>query len=125
MAKRLICVVMLALVVVGCKKEPPRSGGRTAAYWAEVLHQDDVEQRRKAAVKLGPLVLLDPDAMPALLGALKDQDPGVRSAAARSLGTYTGSTRASEVLPALRDVQEHDTDPDVREAAATAIAKLN
>jgi HEAT repeat protein len=123
--KRLIHMLLLAFVLAGCaKKEPMRSGGRTASYWAEVLQQDDIDLRRKAAKKLGPLVLLDPAAMPALLGALKDEDPEVRAKAALSLGTYSGS-RAPEVLPALREVQENDVELEVREAAAAAIAKLN
>jgi HEAT repeat protein len=124
MMKRLISVVVLALILSGCAKKPPmQSGGRTAAYWAEALHEDDVEQRLKAAKKLGPLVLIDPAALPALLGALKDDEPEVRAAAARSLGTYT-RPKAAEVLPALREVQERDKDPEVRESAAAAIANL-
>jgi len=78
-------VAILALTVVGCSKSlPPQSGGRTASYWAEVLQQPDpdVELRRKAATKLGTLILMDPVAMPALLQALKDSDADVRSNAA-------------------------------------------
>jgi len=124
MAKRWICVALLAALIAGCGKKPPlTSGGRTASYWAEVLQQPDVELRRKAAGKLGPLILIDQAALPALLGALKDTDPEVRSAAARSLGIYTGP-RGQEVLPALREVQEQDADPKVRQAADKAVEKL-
>src|SRR5271163_2700313 len=83
-AKHLVWAAVLICVFAGCKKEPPRSGGRTAGYWAEVLQKpDDVEERRKAATKLGPLILTDPASLPALLGAVKDPDPGVRAAVAR------------------------------------------
>lgn len=120
--------VMGVLVVMclhcGCSKNPPRSGGRTAGYWAEVLKQDNVELRRKAAVKLGPLVLIDDAAMPALVGALKDADAEVRADAARSLGVYSGS-RGAEVLPALREVQQKDSNPKVRQAAAAAVEKIS
>jgi HEAT repeat protein len=125
-AKRLICVVFLAAMHTGCgKDEPPRSGGRTASYWAEVLQKPDgnVELRRKAAVKLGPLLLLDPAAQPALLDALKDPDAEVRSSAARSLGIYAGP-KAAELLPTLRQVAQQDADPKVRSAAAEAVGKL-
>lgn len=120
MAKRLIWMGLLACAFVGCAKDTPRSGGRTASYWAEALKQSDVEQRRKAATKLGPLLLMDGAALPALVGAVKDTDPGVRIAAARSLGIYSGP-KAPEALPVLREMQEHDPDVKVREAAASAI----
>lgn len=125
MAKRMLFVA-LALVaawLVGCAKDPPQSGGRTASYWAEVLRGSDVAEKRKAATKLGPLILIDPAALPALLEAIKDSDAGVRAATARSLGIYTGSKRAEEVLPALRELQQ-DPDATVREAAAKAIEVL-
>jgi HEAT repeat protein len=124
MAKRLICVALLAACFLGCAKDPPRSGGRTASDWAEVLQQPDVEQRRKAAVKLGPLTVNDPDALRTLLGALKDTDPGVRASAARSLGIFTKPAKAEEVLPALREMQQQDSDANAREAAAKAIEML-
>jgi HEAT repeat protein len=123
MAKRLTGVALLAFLVAGCHSEPPRSGGRTASYWAEVLQQPNVELRRKAATKLGPLAQLDDAVIPALLGALKDADPAVRSSAARSLGIYSGP-KGPEVLPALNEVQEHDADRSVRQAAAKAIEHL-
>ena len=94
MARRWVWVLLLTCLLGGCgKTEPPRSGGRTASYWVEVLQQPDpdVELRRKAALKLGPLVLKDNVVMPALLVALKDPDSQVRSAALRSLSIYSGS----------------------------------
>jgi HEAT repeat protein len=123
MAKRLICAALLAFLFVGCRSEPPRSGGRTASYWVEVLQQPDVQMRRKAAVKLGPLAQLDDAAIPALLAALKDADTEVRSSAARSLGVYSGP-KAPGVLPALSELQQSDKDPKVRQAAAKAIEHL-
>jgi HEAT repeat protein len=123
MAKRLICLAWLALLAAGCSPEPPRSGGRTASAWAKALQEPNVEMRRKAAIKLGPLAQLDDAAIPALLGALKDADPEVRTSAARSLGIYAGP-KGSEVLPALSEVQQNDADRNVRQAAAKAIEHL-
>jgi HEAT repeat protein len=123
--KGVFVLASMALVLSGCGKTyPPSSGGRTASYWAEVLEQPDLEQRRKAAAKLGPLVLIDKAAMPALVAALKDTDVQVRSAAVRSLGIYTGA-RGREVLPALRELEQQDADATVREAAAKAVQRLS
>ncbi len=123
MGRRWVWVAILTCFIGGCgKTEPPRSGGRTASYWVEVLQQPDpdVELRRKAALKLGPLVLKDNAVIPALLAALKDTDSQVRSAALRSLSIYSGG-RGKEVLPAVSEVQQQDPDPNVREAAAKAV----
>jgi HEAT repeat protein len=123
--KNILVTVCGALVLVGCgKTHTPTSGGRTASYWAEVLQKEEVELRRKAAAKLGPLILIDKAALPALLSAIKDSDAEVRSATARSLGIYTGS-RAGEVLPALREMAKQDADTTVREAATKAIERLS
>jgi HEAT repeat protein len=120
MAKHFAWPTLLVCLLTGCKKEVPRAGGRTATYWANVLKEsDDVEQRRKAGTKLGPLILTDPASLPALVGAFKDSDPGVRAAIARSLGIYSGP-KAPEVLPTLHEL-EHDSEEEVRSAAIQAI----
>jgi HEAT repeat protein len=120
----LIALIGYAVAFSGCGSKPTyTSGGRTASYWAEVLKQPDVEMRRKAAVKIGALMLTDEAALPATLAALKDEDTKVRLAAIRSLKIYAGP-KASRAVPALRDVQEHDKDQPVREAAAKAADAL-
>ncbi len=124
MGKRIIWLLAVMFFAIGCSKPlPPRSGGRTADYWAEVLRQDDVELRRKAALKIGPLVLFDPVVMPALMEALNDSDPQVRMHAARSVGIYTGSKGVS-AIPMLQDLKDRDPDEKVRQAAAKAIDRL-
>lgn len=119
-----LVILIAALLPSGCGKSyPPTSGGRTASYWAEVLHKEDVELRRKAAAKLGPLVLIDKSAMPALIESLKDPDVEVRTAAVRSLGIYSGS-RGREVLPTLRQIEQNDAEARVRDAATQAVKRL-
>lgn len=115
----------LAVACIGCGAKPTyTSGGRAASYWAKVLKEPNVEMRRKAALKIGPLMLTDEAALPATLEALKDADAKVRLMAIRSLKIYAGP-KASEAVPALRDVREHDSDRQVREAAAKAVETLS
>jgi HEAT repeat protein len=83
----------------------------------------DVQLRRRAATKIGPLFLMDESALPALLTALHDADAGVRAAAAYSLGIYSGP-KGPEVVPALSELQTKDPDAAVRKAAAKAVEHL-
>ena len=56
MIKRWLVLLLLTWCLVGCgKAETPTSGGKSASYWAEVLHQGDIKLRRKAVIKLGSL----------------------------------------------------------------------
>jgi hypothetical protein len=119
-----IAILGAAAACVGCGSKPTyTSGGRTIAYWTEVLKQPDVEMRRKAVQKIGPLMLMDAGVLPATLAALKDEDVKVRLAAIRSLRLYSGP-KAPQAVPALRDVQDNEKDKQVREAASDAIATL-
>jgi HEAT repeat protein len=119
-----IVLIGSAFAFVGCGSKPSyTSGGRTASSWAEALKQPDVELRRKAALKIGPLMLTDEAALPATLAALKDEDSKVRLAAIRSLKIYSGP-KASQAVLSLRDVQENDKDKQVRDAAAKAAEAL-
>jgi hypothetical protein len=120
-----IALTGAAVAFGGCGSKPTyTSGGRTASYWVKVLTQPDVEMRRKAAVKIGPLILSDEAALQATLSALKDEDLAVRLAAIRALKIYSGP-KASRTIPALREVQEHDKDEHAREAAAKAAEALS
>jgi hypothetical protein len=126
-ASLLMGLGFLVCLCAGCSKTYPiTSGGRTASAWADVLRapNEAVALRRKAATKLGPLVLIDDAAMPALLLALQDKDAGVRRLAARSLGIYSGP-RAEEVLPSLLNLKQQEKDRTVQEAAATAIERMS
>jgi HEAT repeat protein len=113
----------LAVAATGCGSKPTyTSGSRTASDWAEQLKQPDVEIRRKAALKIGPLMETDAAAFPATLVALKDEDAKVRLIAIRSLLLYAVKKKA-QAIPALREMQS-DRDLQVREAAAKAADAL-
>jgi hypothetical protein len=83
----------------------------------------NVALRRQAAAKLGPLIEKDAAAFPALLTALNDADPNVRSFAARSLSIYSGS-KAAKALSALVELQQREQSKKVIDAVDKAIARL-
>ena len=60
--------------------------------------------------------------VPALIGALKDNEGDVRWSAAIGLG-YFGD-QAKDAIPALQTA-EHDRDPRVREAAGVALFRID
>ena len=124
MSRKWMCVCCLMLSLAGCgQEEPITAGGKTAAQWAEKLHNKDFTARANAANKLGPLIPHDPAAFPALLTALRDPKPEVRLEAVNALGKY-GSSKLDDVLPVLREAQQRDGDTRVSRAAAEAIRTL-
>ncbi len=119
-----IALGLAACLAAGCgAKETYRSGGRTAAYWVLALKQPDVELRRKAAAKIGPLITSDDSCLSAAISALQDDDVMVRLAAIRSVKVYALSKTAS-VLPELRRVGEKDPEQAVRRAAESAVKEI-
>jgi hypothetical protein len=95
MRKR-IAVVCLALLLVGltllhagCEnsfREEAVWEGVSTSGWVELLQDDDVEKRRKAAEVLGELGLTEADlTVRPLADALKDSDAHVRLMALKSL----------------------------------------
>jgi HEAT repeat protein len=74
--------------------------------------------RLRAAKDLGRLGWLAREALPALVGVLKDEDGRVREAAAQAVGQM-----GPEALPALVGMLEH-TDKYVRRHAVWALGKL-
>jgi HEAT repeat protein len=78
--------------------------------------------RKKAAFTLGNIGPSDPAVLPALTGALKDADAGVRCEAVLALLKY--GPGAEEAIPELTEVQAKDRDARVRAYAARAVEKL-
>jgi HEAT repeat protein len=90
--------------------------------WAEALRGPDAKVRRNAAFTLGNIGPSDPAVLPALLGAVKDADAGVRCEAILALLKYGPAAR--EAIPELTEVRQKDRDPKVRAYAARAVDKL-
>jgi HEAT repeat protein len=115
----------VCVAVVGCgKPEAVTAGGKTATQWTEKLKDKDPARRTKAVTKLGALIPHDKDAFPAVLGALKDEAPAVRSEAAKSLGKFARG-KENEALVALRDLKEREKEQKVLEEVVRAIEKLS
>jgi HEAT repeat protein len=120
---RTVVILTLAGLVCGCGDgQPPRAGGKPAAHWAEVLKGPDVRARKTAARKLGNIGPADATALPALLGALKDRNPGVRCEVILALVKF--GTAAREALPALAEARARDPSAEVRACAARALDRL-
>lgn len=109
-------LVMVLLLLSGCGKETPSMAGEK---WAKALHAPDAKVRRKAAFTLGNIGPSDPAVLPALIGSLRDTDPGVRRETILALLKYGSEAKAA--IQALTDVQDKDLDPKVREDAAKAL----
>jgi HEAT repeat protein len=115
--------LLILLAVFGCGRSPATlAGGKPVAHWVEALHDRDVKLRKKAAFKLGNVGPADPAALPALVGALDDPDPAVRSEVILALIKFGSAAR--DTLPRLTEMQRRDRNALVRQYAARAAERL-
>jgi HEAT repeat protein len=112
--KRTILVVGL-LVCGGCGK------GSTAS-WIERLKAPEAATRLQAVHILQERKADAAEVVPALSGALTDEDTYVRRDAARALGVF--GEQARPVVPALQG-RLRDREPSVRKAAALALSRID
>jgi len=91
----------LALLLAG---PPAHAGEDTLVLTEKLLHDFSSEVREDAAIKLG--YKPGPGVCEALVDALKDVDPGVRAAAARSLGKVGDVTALEPLEGATKDREE-------------------
>lgn len=117
-------IVVLALGLAGCARKtgPVTAAGRPAAEWAADLGSADAAVRKKAARELGHIGAADKAAVPALVGALKDKDAGVREAAVLALLAI--GRPAAEAAPALTELRDRDPVPKVRQEAGKAVERI-
>jgi HEAT repeat protein len=122
--RKCLLVITLSLLVVGCrgKKEPVMAHGKPAPHWIEELKQPDPKARKKAVDALGAMGKADPEAIPALIGVVKDdQDATVRDQAVLALLTI--GPDAKDAIPALTEAQD-DKDATVRTHATKALERI-
>jgi HEAT repeat protein len=116
--------ITLSLVVVGChrKREPVMAHGKPTAHWIEELKQTDPKARKKAVDALGAIGKADREAIPALIGMVKDdEDATVRDQAVLALLTI--GPDAKDSIPALTEAQ-NDKDATVRTHATKALERI-
>jgi HEAT repeat protein len=123
MARAPAVLILMATLLVGCagRSEPLVAHGKSVDHWLHELQRPDAKARKQAVVALGHVGTADSRAIPALIGATKDQDAGVRDQAVLAL-LNIGPT-ASDAIPALREA-EKDKNPTVRSHAGKAIARI-
>jgi hypothetical protein len=112
------------LLVAGCgKTQPPTlAGGKSVEHWVRALADRNVKVREEAVTKLGNVGVSDPTAIPALIGALKDNSAKVRCGAILSLAKSPQA--AQEAIAPITELQQHDLDPKVRDLAAKGLRCL-
>jgi HEAT repeat protein len=89
MRKPVVTAFLALLLLPGCERsfqDEATYEGVTTSQWIELLTDDDVEKRRKAAFVLGELGLTEADeTVPPLAQACSDPDVNVRLIALKSL----------------------------------------
>jgi HEAT repeat protein len=118
-------VVMLASISLGgctSKTGPTLAGGKPLDEWLRALSDPDARLREKAVEKLGNAGPIDAAVIPALCGALRDENAGVRCQAILALAK-SGSDAKAAIEP-LQAMGRQDRDPRVRSYAAKALESL-
>lgn len=108
-----LAVPALLVVGIGC--------GKSAKQWQEELKSSESPTRLHAVHALQEKQKDAAVAVPALVGALGDEDPFVRRDAARALGKF--GTAAKDAVPSLVS-RLNDREPGVRKAAAQALQQI-
>jgi HEAT repeat protein len=112
---RSLCCAALALLVAGC-------GSPSTDDLLRQLKDSDVVNRRQAVRELGARPAEGGRVIPALVGALGDENGYVRHDAAVALGKFGSDAR--DAVPALT-VALKDKERSVRTAAGAALKKID
>jgi HEAT repeat protein len=117
-------VLFLGLLPIGCgsgNDRPLLTHGKPVTYWLQELQRPDPKLRKKAVAALGHVGALDPAAIPALTGAVKDRDTAVRNEAILAL--FNIGPAAKDAIPTLNEAC-NDKDAVVRSHAAKAVERI-
>src|SRR5260221_12433775 len=116
-AARVVVAMLVIFSLAGCHKEQPLvAGGKSVGHWIERSHDLNEKVRKEAVAKLGNVGNADPGGLPALIAALKDQNPAGRHPAI--VGIVKNGPEASGARGSLGIVQSNNPDPEIRDFAA-------
>src|SRR5262249_7634044 len=116
--------LFLGTLLIGCgsgSNGPLLTHGKPVVYWLQELQKPDPKLRKKAVAALGHVGALDPGALPALTGAVKDRDAAVRNEAILALLNIGAA--AKDAIPTLNEAC-NDKDAVVRSHAAKAVERI-
>lgn len=119
-----LAVVAAVAAVAGCGQSDPKvsAGGRSTSEWVEQSKNVDPKISRKAVTELSHLGIADPNAIPTVIDAVRDPDPGVRREAV--LGLLRLGPKARDAAAVLSEAARSDRDPTIRDYAAKALEKV-
>jgi HEAT repeat protein len=115
-------LVIFALEGCGQPNGPLLSHGKSISHWLDELKKPVAGARKKAVTALGHAGALDGRALPALIGAVKDEDPQVRRAAIVAI--LNMGPAAKDAAGALSEAQQ-DNDPTIRSLATKALQRIH
>ncbi|MFT3883139.1 MAG: HEAT repeat domain-containing protein [Gemmatales bacterium] len=119
-------ILLLAVAIAGCGQSVPVPSdlvfsGQKVQHWTTLAKSKQVKERKHAIEVLGNVGIAHPDAIPALIVALRDTDATIRLAAV--LGLSKIGPPAGNALPAL-EASLKDSDKRVAEQAKLAIKRI-
>jgi len=123
MRRMVFMSICLAALPWGCggTKEPVLAYGKPVNHWLQELKKPESRARKKAVLALGQIGGADPEAIPALIIAVKDPDAEVREKAILAL-LHLGPA-AKDAIPALTEAQ-NDVDPAIQAQAKKALERI-
>ena len=116
---RHIIVVICASLLAGCGPSEPLHKGKPASHWKQGLQNTDPQVRQEAISAMGGLRVKE--AVPELIGALKDNDDPVRAKAAEAL--WALGKEAKDAVPSLVPLLK-DRNSSVRLNAVGALGEI-
>lgn len=123
MRATIVSLGLLSVCLGGCgQPAAPLAGGKAVDYWLGALQSTSAKVRTTAVTRLGHVGGADPAALPAVFGALRDPDPGVRCAAVLALAK--NESAADAAVPALAELNRRDPSARVRTYATRALGKF-
>jgi len=124
MVRAVFGAILLSLGIVGCSSQPESTqiGGKPLSHWLTALKDKDPKARKAAVTHVGNVCASDPSAMSALIETLKDPDAGVRCEVLLAL--MRSGSAASEAIPKIAEMQQKDSNDQVRKYAAKALERI-